>query len=117
MAPRQSGWLYFERAASPHSSSSRRLIRWRLRLLDEPKLLLDRQQPVEDPITVLAFKAALLTRGGSTSSRGRRILAVDMVITEPSGESRCRAAPAPPFSAPPRRVGAMTCAAKSKSSE
>jgi hypothetical protein len=34
----------------------------RLRLLDEPKLLLGCQQPVEDPITVLAFEAALLTR-------------------------------------------------------
>ena len=53
----------------------------RLRLLDEPKLLLDCQQPAEDPITVLAFEAAPLTRGGSTSSRGRRILAVDMVVT------------------------------------
>lgn len=91
---------------------------WRLRLLDEPKLLLDCQQPVEDLITVLAFEAALLTRAGSTSSRGRRILAVDMVITEPSGESAGVGQPRCCHFPHHRGVSSkMTRAAESKASE
>src|SRR5215472_17313541 len=89
---------------------------WRLRLLDEPKLLLDCQQPMEEPITVL--EAAWLTRNRST------FVARPADLGGGHGRQRHRAARAagagqsrPPFSAPPRRVGDMTWVTKSHSSE